>query len=124
MLQGFLDDVGSQGGLDVPAVFDIFSYETAQIERLTFLATRKVTFGDQFNFQKVEAKKIQDGGPLVLGTKGIIGQPRDVRWRSSNYFAPRMWDWRPVGEQAIEVIVKWDPAPTEPAQVFFNVWGD
>jgi hypothetical protein len=123
-LQDFLDDVAGDGELESPEVFELFSYETAQIERLTFLATRKNRFQDQFNFQIVTGEKIQNDTPVVLGTKSILGQPRDVRWRSANYFAPRMWDWRSVGEQAIEVWVRWDPAPTEPVTVLFNVWGD
>lgn len=123
-LQGFLDDVGADDGLEVPEVFELFSYETAQIERLSFLMARKVTFQDQFNFQVVIGEGIENDTPIVLGAKNIIGQPRDVRWRSANYFAPRMWDWRPNGEQAIEVWVRWDPAPMEPVEVRFNVWGE
>lgn len=124
-LQAFLDEVAAgANGADVPDVFELFNYESAQIERLSFLNARKITFGDQFNFQELTAERVFDSTALVLGTKGILGQPRDVRFRSSNYFAPRMWDWRPVGDQAIEVIVKWDPAPTEPVEVLFNVWGD
>ena len=108
---------------EVPSVYDMMSLETAQIERLTFMATRKMTFVDQFNFQRLEGK-VEHNTPTVLGTRGILGQPREVQFRSSNYFAPRAWDWHPKGEQAIEVWVRWDPAPTEPVTIVFNVWGE
>ena len=108
---------------EVPSVYDMMSLETAQIERLTFMATRKMTFVDQFNFMRLEGK-VEHNTPTVLGTRGILGQPREVQFRSSNYFAPRAWDWHPKGEQAIEVWVRWDPAPTEPVTIIFNVWGE
>ena len=123
-LQDFFDNVGEAAEVEVPAIFDILSTETAQIERISFLASRKMNFNDQFNFQIVTGEEIVQDTPVVLGAKGILGQPRDVRWRSASYFAPRMWDWRPVGEQQIEVVVKWDPPPAEPVKVLFNVWGD
>lgn len=125
LLQDFLGDVAQKMGLEAPAVFEIFSYETAQIERLTFLATRKNTFRDQFNHQEVTSL-IEDDTPVTLGVKGIIGQPRDVQIKTSSrdHFSPKRWDWRPVGEQQIEVHVKWDTAPSQPVPVTFSVWGD
>ena len=124
-LQGFFDDLGTKAELETPIVFDLFSGETAQIERLTFLAARKVNFEDQFNYQELRVL-VEDDTPLLLGTKGIKGQPREVQIKrsSEDHFSPRRWDWRPVGEQAIEVQVKWDTAPTEAVHVIFSVWGD
>lgn len=123
-LQGFLDDVGESAQAEVPSIYELNQLETAQIERLTFMAARKMSFEDQFNFQVVTGERIEQDTPIVLGAKSILGQPRDVRIRSSSHFAPRMFDWRPVGEQQIEVVVKWDPAPSEPVEVLFDVWGE
>lgn len=124
-LQEFLADLAKTPGLEVPIMFDIFSGETAQIERLTTLAARKTNFLDQFNYQEIRVL-IEDDTPITLGTKQIKGQPRDVQIKKSseNHFSTRRWDWRPVGDQQIEVRVKWDTAPTERVHVTFSVWGD
>jgi hypothetical protein len=122
-LQAFLDEIGQANEVEVPAVYDIFSSETAQLERVTTAMTRKLTFKDQFNYQDVEARVFHDT-PLLVGAKLIRGQPRNVQWLSSEYFNPRMWDWRPKGEQVFEVWVKWDTDPGAPVTVTFSVWGD
>jgi len=121
-LQDFLDELSRS--MDAPTIFEMFSEETAQIERLTFLSTRKVRHADQFNFQVVVGDAIENDVPVVLGTKGILGQAQDVQFRSSSYFATRQWDWRVSGDQGIEVVVKWDPPPLEPVRVLFNVFGE
>lgn len=122
-LQAFLDDLGEQSELEVPNIYEILGSETGQIEKLTYMAIRKMRFEDQFNYQAV-TQKIADSTATLIGTKGIKGQPRRVQWGTSDYFAVKQWDWRPVREQTIEVIVQWTPAPTGKVEVTLDVWGD
>lgn len=122
-LQAFIDEAAAELGVEGASIFELWSSETAQIERLSVLVTRKLTFRDQFNHQAVTVDVEQDT-PLRIGTKGIKGQPREVQWKSSEYFSPRQWDWQVVDDQVIEVLVRWVTAPLQPVKVTFSVFGE
>ena len=125
-LQDFLDAVGEEAEVEVPTVYETFSRETAQVERLTVLSARKNSFEDQFNHQEVVAAKIFQDTPLTLGAKMILGQPRRVYLNTSfqQTLNPRMFDWRPTGDQQFEVLVHFLFDPGEPVECTFDVWGD
>lgn len=121
-LQAFIDQVAEETGVPSASVFELWSSETAQIERLSVLVTRKLTFQDQFNAQDVTVDVEQDT-ILRVGTKLILGQPKEVQWKSSEYFSAKAWDWRVVDAQVIEVLVSWQVPPLEPVKVTFRVLG-
>ena len=125
-LQDFLDAVGEEAEVEVPTVYETFSRETAQVERLTVLSARKNSFEDQFNHQEVVAVKVFQDTPLTLGAKMILGQPRRVYLNTSfqQTLNPRMFDWRPTGDQQFEVLVHFLFDPGEPVECTFDVWGD
>jgi hypothetical protein len=125
-LQAFLDEVGEEAEVEVPQIFETFSRETAQIERLTVLSARKNSFEDQFNHQEVVATKVFQDTPLVLGAGFIKGQPKRVYLSTSfqGGLNPRMFDWRPTGDQQFEVLVHFLIDPGEPVECTFDVWGD
>ena len=121
-LQTFLDELAGEDS-EAPSVYELWSTDGAQIERLSFMAANKVTFRDQFNHQDV-TRAIEHGVITTVGTKKIRGQPKEVQWKSSEYFSPRSWDWRVVDAQVIEVQVLWAVPPLEPVNVTFSVFGD
>ncbi len=125
-LQAFLDEVGEEAEVEVPQIYETFSRETAQIERLTVLTARKGTFEDQFNHQEVVAAKVFQDTRLVLGVKSIVGQPKRVYLNTSfqQNLNPRLFDWRPTGDQQFEVLVHFLDDPGEPVECTFDVWGD
>jgi len=123
-LQDFLDEVGEEAAVEVPNMHDIMSSETAQIERLTVLATRKIRFEDQHNHQKLTVAMTHDV-PRVLGVKNILGQPQRVYLKKTGgRLNSRMWDWKPVGEQQVQVVVHFLVDPGEPVECSFDVWGE
>jgi hypothetical protein len=128
-LQDFLDEVGEEAEVEVPQIYETFSRETAQIERLTVLSARRNSFEDQFNHQEVVAAKVFQDTPLVLGVKLIIGQPKRVYLNTSfqpsnQTLNPRTFDWRPTGDRQFEVLVHFLFDPGEPVECTFDVWGD
>lgn len=123
-LQDFLDEVGEEAAAEVPNMHDIMSSETAQIERLTVLATRKIRFEDQHNHQQLSVT-LTHGVPVSLGVKGILGQPQRVYLnKTRGPLNPRMFDWKPVGTQQILVVVHFLADPGEPIECTFDVWGE
>lgn len=123
-LQNFLDEVGEEAAAEVPNIHDIMSSETAQIERLTVMATRKIRFEDQHNHQSLSASLRHDV-PVTLGVKEILGQPQRVYLnKTGGSLNPRMFDWNPVGTQQILVVVHFLVDPGEPVECTFDVWGE
>ena len=122
-LQDFLDELAR--GMDAPNVFEIFSEETAQVERLTVALTRKLNFPDNLNHQELTAK-VNDGMVTTLGVKGILGQPRRVYLNRCFLSEPnaRSFDWQANGTQAIDVVVKFSSPVLEPVLCSFDIFGN
>lgn len=84
-----------------------------QLERLTSLAQRKISFGDNFNSSTNTIKVINNKSSKF--TASIRGQPVSVQIETSfDLFSPRRFDWRPTAKpKEVEVIVVWDTPLTQ-----------
>ena len=121
--QDFLATVAGEVGAESPEVETLFESDNQQMERLTSLAQRKITFQDNFNSDVATLNMEQD--VPVRFTPTIKGQPRRADVESvSNYFMPKMWDWRPFGLAGqVEVVKHWLVVPETPKAVTWRVWG-
>lgn len=121
--QDFLAAVAEKAGTEPPAIEALFESDNQQLERLTSLSQRKITFQDNFNSDAVEQDMEQDV-PLRFTPK-IKGQPVRVDIEKVfDHFVPRLFDWRLTGQPGqVEVVIHWLVAPGEPKAVTWRVWG-
>ena len=122
-LQDFLEAAAGESDVAVPDIEKLFEADNQQLERLTSLAQRKITFGDNFNSDAVKLEMMQDT-PLRFVPE-IKGQPLEV-WvvKVTGYFSPYMIAWRPTAEAGqVEAVIHWLVAPQTPKEVTWRVWG-
>jgi hypothetical protein len=126
-LNRFFSTVAEKLGVQSsPALQPLVDRMTRQIEFLTQALSRRLNARDNFNsdvrtidFEDLVAKTIRPN---------IIGPVKEVRIRQtfprSPFLVPRMLDWATTGPGEIQVIVKWDTAPTDPVSVEIVIEGD
>lgn len=121
--QDFLVAAAGESEVEPPDIEQLFESDNQQLERLTSLAQRKVTFGDNFNSDAQTIDMIQD--VPVRFSPSIKGQPLEALVvKVTDYLSPYMIAWRPT-EQAgqVEGVIHWLAAPSEPKAVTWRVWG-
>jgi len=84
-----------------------------QLERLTSLAQRKISYSDNFNSSTNTIKVVNNTATKF--TAEIRGQPISVQIEKViGLFSPRRFDWRNASKpREVEVIVVWDTPLTE-----------
>lgn len=121
--QDFLAATAEKIGSEPPEIEALFESDNQQMERLTSLTQRKITFQDNFNSDAVTLD-MEDLVSLKF-TPNIKGQPARVDIEKVlDYFVPRLFDWRLTGQAGqVEVVIHWLVAPDKPIAVIWRVWG-
>lgn len=121
--QDFLAATAEKVGTEPPEIETLFESDNQQMERLTSLTQRKITFQDNFNSDAVTID-MEEGVPLRF-TPNIKGQPLEaVVVKVLDHFSPYAFAWRPVGQAGqMEVVISWRSVPGNPKAVTWRVWG-
>ena len=121
--QEFLAAVAEEVGTEAPEIETLFESDNQQLERLTSLTQRKITFQDNFNSDAVTVD--MEEGVSVRFTPNIKGQPLEaIVVKVLDYFVPYAFVWRPVGQAGqMEVVMSWRVVPEAPKAVTWRVWG-
>lgn len=126
-LQNFLRDVAEKTGVQSAFELDpLISRMTRQLEFITQALTSRLSAVDNFNTD-VRTVAFEQLVPKTIRA-GVTGQVKDVRIRQTFprgiFLSPRSLDWRTISTGEIEVVVKWDVAPTDPIDVEIVIEGD
>jgi hypothetical protein len=121
--QDFLNAVAESASTGPPQIEELFESDNQQMERLTSLAQRKVTFQDNFNSDAVTLE-MENLVPIRF-TPDIKGQPQEATvMKVLDHFIPATWAWRPVDQAGqVEVVISWLVVPETPKDVIWRVWG-
>lgn len=121
--QDFLAATAEKIGSEPPEIEALFESDNQQMERLTSLTQRKITFQDNFNSDAVTID-MEDLVPLKF-TPDIKGQPQEaVVVKVLGHFIPYSFAWRPGGQAGqVEVVISWLAVPETPKAVTWRVWG-
>ena len=122
--QEFFNAIAAEMGASAPEVESLFEADNQQLERITSLAQRKITFDDNHNSDAVTLGMGQDA--VVRFTPQIKGQPTEVLCvKVTGHFSPYSIAWRLTGKaQQVEATIHWVSAPSDPVDVTWRVWGE
>jgi hypothetical protein len=121
--QDFLGATAEEVGTEAPEIEALFESDNQQMERLTSLTQRKMTFQDNFNSDAVTID--MENLIAIRFTPDIKGQPLEaVVVKVLDHFIPYTFAWRPIGQAGqMEVVISWLAVPDVPKAVTWRVWG-
>lgn len=125
-LNNFFQSAAEKLGIDVPELQPLMDRITRQVEFLTQALSRRLNPGDNFN-SDIRTLDFTDQVPRTIKPR-VAGPVKDVRIRQTfprgPFLVPRMLDWATTGPGEIQVVIKWDTAPTDPIAVEIVIEGD
>lgn len=126
-LNRFFTTVADKLGVQAsPALQPLVDRITRQVEFLTQALSRRLNPQDNFN-SDIRTLDFTDQVARTI-RPNITGPVKDVRIRQTfprqPFLVPRMLDWATTGPGEIQVVIKWDTAPTDPIAVEIVIEGD